>query len=161
MQNLIYIPVIAASLVIALLLDQFSEGQWAKARPKTSSALYFGVFFACMLAAQLIVQQPSAYLLGLLGFWLGGRIGEGRKNRRLRKEWQASLTSSITKLLDERNTPADAIEVDITGCSEAALQNKITELTKAGYTVTTTHNHNTNKRTLSVSGDAQEVRTSK
>jgi hypothetical protein len=114
-----------------------------------------------MLAAQLIVQQPSAYLLGLLGFWLGGRIGEGRKNRRLRKEWQASLTSSITKLLDERNTPADAIEVDITGCSEAALQSKITELTKAGYTVTTTRNHNTNKRTLSVSGDAQEVRNGK
>lgn len=154
MQNLIFIPAVALSTLIALAVERFSDNPYWKEHKGLGTALYIGIFFATVTACQLVVHQPSAYLLGVMGFWIGIRITEMRRSRKARREWQTSLNSQIARLLDERVTPTASIEVDITDCSEQALTNKITELTKAGFTVVTTRNHNTNKRTLTVSGEA-------
>lgn len=157
MQNLIIIPTIAASAAFAYALEHFTASPWAKAHEKTSTALYLASLVLSLVAIHLVVHMPSDYLLGIMGFWIGIRLAELKKSRKAKKEWLVALTDSLKKSLDERVTPDAVVEIDITDCSEAALNAKIAELTKAGYTVITSRHHNNNKRTLSVSGDAAAV----
>jgi uncharacterized membrane protein YccC len=148
---------IAVGFVLAGAFEVFNQkSAFAKAHGTISFFAQLALVVVAVAASIHFTRDWSGWILVLIGFFVVGKIKEGRDNRRKLRDLTADYQARVTAALSTREG-GDAVEIDVTKAPDAVRHTLINTRTKQGLTVETVKNESTGTLKLRFSVSATKA----
>ncbi|CAN5287106.1 hypothetical protein BH11CYA1_BH11CYA1_12160 [soil metagenome] len=146
---------IAGFFSLALVLDFFSKGAWAKAHSRWSTVIQLVAVVGSVAILCQFGRFFDVFYVALFGLAFGYRASGALTARATRRAQVKDLNASLdTKLISQVGAINVDVEVDVSAIARDVLDQRIGALLKDGYTVSTLKRHNDNTTLLTITGQA-------
>jgi len=151
MQPSIFLPGLAAFVLLGVVIDRISKTSWSKSH----AALYWTFCLTTSVAGFFLLARCNVkpdnfavFYIELIGLAIGFRVSDKITSRSRARTESAALAEMVQSAL--RSAGALKISLDVTRFSAAVVENRIAALLKTGYKVTVVDERNEGKKTLQI-----------